>query len=132
MSDNISNAGMAHHMDALLAEMRTTLRRLSDDVADPTAGRGIGARGLVSATVGPRGHLIDLAIDSNWMATVDSQTLVKAVKEAVGNAVDDLHQQIERLPPAAERMDEMVEALDRTLNEISNDLARAIGRSALQ
>jgi hypothetical protein len=130
MSDNFSNAGMAHHMDAFLAEMRNVLHRLSDDATVPAAGRGIAAHGRVSATVGHRGYLTDLAIDGHWVTTVDNPTLVKAVKEAVCSAIDDVHRQIDTLPPVADQLDEMVEALDGTLNEISNGLSRVVGQSA--
>ncbi|MBE1487569.1 YbaB/EbfC family nucleoid-associated protein [Plantactinospora soyae] len=130
MPDSYSINGMATHMDALLAEMRTTLGRMTEETFRPTAGRGLAAHGRVRATVGDRGHLTELVIDGHWLSSVDNQTLVKAVKEAVCGAVDDVHEQIENLPPITEHLDEMVEVLDRTLDEISNDLARAVGGTA--
>jgi hypothetical protein len=117
-------------MDAFLAEMRNVLHRVSDDAIMPTAGRGIAAHGRVRATVGNRGHLTELLIDGHWVTTVDNQTLVKAVKEAVCSAIDDVHRQIDTLPPVADQLDEMVEALDGALNEISNGLSRILGQSA--
>jgi hypothetical protein len=130
VSDSYSNAGMAHHMHAFLAEMRNDLARPSGDATAKIEGRGLGAHGRVSATIGRRGHLTDLSIDGLWVTTVDNQTLVEAVKEAVCGAVDDVHDQLATLPPVADQMAEMVQALDATLNEISNSLARIVGQSA--
>ncbi|MDW5327507.1 hypothetical protein [Plantactinospora sp. KLBMP9567] len=127
MADSYSINGMANHMDALLTEMRTTLGQTTDEAFRPTAGRGLAAHGRVRAVVGDRGYLTDLVIDRDWAAGVDNQTLVRAVKEAVCKAVDNVHEQIQGLPPIADQLDEMVDALDQTLNQISNDLSRAVG-----
>jgi hypothetical protein len=131
MAENYTNAGMAHHMDAFLSEMREVLDRLPAEAAPaPAPGHGIAANGRVRATVGHRGYLTDLAIDRHWALMVDHQTLINAVKEAVRIAVDDVHRQIDELPPMTDQLDEMVEALDSTLNEISNGLSRVIGQGS--
>jgi hypothetical protein len=130
MAENYTNAGMVHHMDAFLSEMREVLDRLPAKAAVPNPGHGIAANGRVRATVGRRGYLTDLAIDRYWLLTVDHQTLVNAVKEAVRVAVDDVHGQIAELPPMTDQLGEMVEALDGSLDEISNDLSRVIGQGA--
>jgi DNA-binding protein YbaB len=128
MVDDYTNAGMAHHMDAFVTEMRETMRTLSADATLSYVGRGAAAQGQVRATVGHRGHLTDLAIDDRWATEVDNQTLIQSVKEAVCRAVDDVHRQIGPLPPATKNLEEMVEAFDRSLNEISNGLARVLSQ----
>ena len=128
MSDDYSLAGMARHTDALLDEVRADLRRVSEDTTQLSAGRGIAVQGRVRATVGHRGYLTDLAIDHRWVAEVDNAALVKAVKEAVCNAVDDVHRQLERLALPTAEMGDLVEAFDTSLDGISTDLARAISR----
>ena len=130
MAESYTNAGTAHHMDALLSEMREVLDRLPAEATAPTPGHGIAANGRVRATVGHRGYLTDLAIDRLWASTVDHQTMINAVKEAVRIAVDDVHGQIARLPPITDQLSEMLATLDGSLNEISNDLSRVIGQSS--
>ena len=63
-----------------------------DDVQREIAavkGRGTSDDGLVTAIVGPQGHLVELTIDPRALRRPDSRTLAEQILSAARRAVDD-------------------------------------------
>lgn len=108
-------------MRARLEQMMSQVRRMASDVNNVqkkmmrVTATVRSADGLVTATVGPRGHLIDLELDPRIYRRPNSgllaQTIVDTVRQAVEQAANEVQDLLESTVPEDFHPDRINQAL---------------------
>ena len=121
------------HIDELLGKyraMRDQLGQTQHRIAE-IRGTAVSANGWVTVTVGPRGELIDLELDSRIYRAPDSRGLAKLIVETTREATANAHRQLRdiiapMLPTELGDLDGMATGIDLTtfLPEDPTDVSR--------
>jgi len=86
------------------AKLRSDLDGIRERLATMRVS-AVSADGMVRATVGPRGELVDLALDRRAYSDLDAERLadeiVATVREAAGRSADEIHELMSGYLPAS-------------------------------
>ena len=131
----------AEDMEALRQRNRERMNQAekTGEEIDRCTGTGEAAKRQIRATVTGDGKLDELHLDPQLLRmgqrgpATDSATLATEVKKAVNAALDDLQQNMGDTAASAlddfeTNLDQIATGLDRTLDRIETDLARARNR----
>jgi DNA-binding protein YbaB len=88
---------------ARVDQMMAHVRRMTHEMGDVQnkliriTGTASSADGLITATVGPRGHLISLEIDAKIYRRPDSALLAQTIVDTVRQAIEQASEEVQKL-----------------------------------